>query len=111
MTNYIAATLNAGMGKYVGQTTTATLFQRIRSTLMSFAANLLQQNMLGSTDGTLPYSVICDASNNPQSRTGLGYVQADAQIRYLAINEKFIVNLEGGQTVQVLRQSTQPAAA
>ena len=35
------------------------------------------------------------------SRTSLGYVQSDAQVQYQAINEKFIVNMEGGQTVQV----------
>jgi uncharacterized protein len=49
--------------------------------------------------------VICDTSNNPNSRTNLGYVQSDAQVRYQAINEKFIVNMEGGQTVQVSRQT------
>jgi uncharacterized protein len=53
----------------------------------------------------LPFSVICDTSNNPNSRTNLGYVQSDAQVRYQAINEKFIVNMEGGQTVQVSRQT------
>jgi hypothetical protein len=34
----------------------------------------------------------------------LGYVQADVQIQYQSINEKFIVNLEGGQSVQVNKQ-------
>ena len=70
------------------------------------------QGLLGSTDGNLPFSVICDTSNNPASRTNLGYVQSDAQVQYQAINEKFIVNMEGGQTVQVSRQtlpSGQPA--
>ena len=38
-------------------------------------------------------------------RTGLGYVQSDAQVQYQAINEKFIINMEGGQTVQVSRQT------
>jgi hypothetical protein len=61
--------------------------------------------LLGSTDGSLPFNVICDATNNPLSRTGLGYVQSDAQIQYQAINERFIVNVEGGQTVQVSRQT------
>ena len=60
---------------------------------------------MGSTDGAQPFSVICDISNNPASRTSLGYVQSDAQIQYQAINERFIVNLEGGQTVQVTRQT------
>ena len=105
LTNFIAATLAGGMGQYVGQVINAGLFRRIRSTQLSFLQGLLGQGMLGSTSGALPFSVVCDASNNPLSRTGLGYVQSDAQIQYQAINERFIVNLEGGQTVQVTRQT------
>ena len=105
LTNYIAATLAAGMGQYVGQVITAGLFQRIRSTQLSFLQALLGQGILGSANGSLPFSVICDLTNNPASRTGLGYVQSDSQIQYQAINERFIVNLEGGQTVQVTRQT------
>jgi len=105
LTNYIAATLASGMGQYVGQVVNATLFQRIRATQLSFLQNMLGQGLLGSLDGSLPFSVICDISNNPLSRTGLGYVQSDAQVQYQAINEKFIVNIEGGQTVQVQSQT------
>ncbi len=105
LTNYVASTLAAGMGQYVGQVINANLFRRIRATQLSFLQNLLSQGILGSTDGALPFSVICDTSNNPNSRTSLGYVQSDAQIQYQAINEKFIVNMEGGQTVQVSRQT------
>ncbi len=105
LTNYIAATLASGMGQYVGQVINQALFRRIRSTQLSFLQAMLGQGLLGSTDGSLPFSVICDSSNNPASRTGLGYVQSDAQVRYQAINEKFIVNIEGGQTVQVQRQT------
>ena len=105
LTNYIAATLASGMGQYVGQIINADLFRRIRATQLSFLQNMLSQGLLGSTDGTLPFGVVCDNSNNPMSRTSLGYVQSDAQVRYQAINEKFIVNMEGGQTVQVSRQT------
>jgi phage tail sheath protein FI len=106
MTNYIAATLAAGMGKFVGLPITATLFQQVRATQLSFLQNLLGQGLLGSLDGSLPFGVVCDTSNNPFSRTSLGYVQSDAQVQYMAINEKFLVNLEGGQTVTVTRQTT-----
>lgn len=112
LTNYIAATLSAGMGLYVGQVINATLLRQIRATLLSFLQNMLNQGMLGSVTGALPFSVICDASNNPASRTGLGYVQADIQVQYQAINEIFLINLEGGQTVSVSTQtlpSGQPA--
>ena len=105
LTNYIAETLASGMGQYVGQVINSNLFNRIRSTQLSFLNNMLGQGLLGSTDGSLPFSVICDTSNNPPSRTGLGYVQSDAQVQYQAINERFIVNVEGGQTVQVSRQT------
>jgi uncharacterized protein len=93
LTNYIASTLAAGMGQYVGQLINSSLFQNIRSTQLSFLQNLLGQGILGSTDGSTPFSVICDTSNNPNSRTSLGYVQSDAQIQYQAINEKFIANM------------------
>ncbi len=105
LTNYIAATLSAGMGTYVGQVINLDLFRRIRSTLLSFLQNMMNQRLLGSADGNLPFSVVCDTSNNPLSRTSLGYVQADVQVQYQGINEKFIVNLEGGQTVQVSQQT------
>ncbi len=105
LTNYIAATLAAGMGQFVGMVINASLFQQIRSTQLSFLQNMLSQGLLGSTDGSQPFSVICDTSNNPSSRTSLGYVQSDAQVQYQSINEKFIVNIEGGQTVQVSVQT------
>ena len=105
LTNYIARTLSAGMGAYVGHLVNATLFQNIRSTLLAFLNALLSQGLLGSNDGSLPFAVVCDGTNNPSERTGLGYVQADCQVRYQAINEKFIVNVQGGQTVQVSRLS------
>jgi len=105
LTNYVAATLASGMGLYVGQVINADLFRNIRATQLAFLQGMLGQGLLGSYDGSVPFTVICDRSNNPASRTGLGYVQSDVQIQYQAINEKFIVNVEGGQTVQVSRQT------
>ena len=104
LTNYIASTLAAGMGQFVGQVINGGLFQQIRATQLSFLQNLFAQGVLGSLDGSTPYSVICDTSNNPQSMTELGFVQSNAQVQYQSINEKFIVNVEGGQTVVVQRQ-------
>ncbi len=105
LTNFLAATLNAGMGGYVGQVVNANLFQNIRATVLSFLQNLVGQQILGSVGSGSPFSVVCDLSNNPTSRTSLGYVQCDVQVQYQAINEKFIVNLEGGQTVSIQRQT------
>lgn len=105
LTNYIAATLAASMGQFVGQVINSGLFANIRSAQLSFLQNMFAQGLLGSMDGSLPFNVVCDTSNNPPSRTGLGYVQSDAQVQYQSINEKFIVNIEGGQTVQVSVQT------
>jgi hypothetical protein len=96
------------MGLFVGQVINASLFQRIRSTQLSYLQGLLSQGVLGSVDGSPPFSVICDLSNNPLSRTSLGYVQSDAQVQFQGINEKFIVNVEGGQTVIVQSQVLPP---
>ena len=108
LTNFIALTLSAGMGKYVGATTNPKLFMKIAGTLNSFLSNLVDEEILaqiqaGSSSSTLsnPYTVVCDESNNPFNQTKLGYVQADVAVQYQAINEKFIVNLEGGQTVKI----------
>jgi uncharacterized protein len=105
MTNYLAATLAAGMGVYVGQLINSTIFQNVTATLNNFLANLLQQGLLGTLDGSLPYSVTCNLSNNPFSMTSLGYLQALVQVQYQAINRYFIVNLEGGQTVTIAQQN------
>lgn len=112
LTNFIATSLNVGMGYYVGKPINLALTQGIYSTLNNFLLTLVGQGILGIDvdDGGLPYSVICGlgkGTNNPPERTKLGYLQADISVQYMAINEKFIVNLQGGQTVTVTRQTTQ----
>ena len=105
LTNYIAATLNAGMGTYVGSVINAALLRNIKGTLLAFLSILLGQGILGSTNGAQPFAVLCDAVNNPPVRTALGYVQADVQVQYQGINEKFLVNLDAGTTVLVTTAS------
>jgi hypothetical protein len=108
MTNYIAATLNRGMGIYVGKLQTPTVRKNAKATLDAFFSGLYQQNMIGTASGTsLPWQTILDDSNNPPTRVALGYMQADVQVIYLSVIEKFIINVEGGQSVQISRVSTQ----
>ncbi len=109
MTNYIAYTLNGGMGLFVGQLQSATVRRSAGATISAFLEALNGQNMIGSADGTQPYSVQIDNNNNPQNRVALGYMQADVKVRYLSVIEKFIINVEGGQSVTINRQSTQLA--
>lgn len=110
ITNFIATSLNAGMGRYLGRPINGDLVRGVLSTLNSFLMGMAGQKMLGRSvdDGGLPFGVICalgPGTNNPPERVKLGYLEADVSVQYLAINEKFIINLEGGQTVTVTRQT------
>jgi phage tail sheath protein FI len=110
MTNFIATSLNAGMGLYLGRPINRELTRQVKATLNSFFMGMLGQGLLGQDydDGGNPWSVICDlgpGTNNPPERVKLSFLQTDIQCQYMAINEKFIINLEGGQTVTVTRQT------
>lgn len=106
MTNYLAATFAAGMGQFVGQlqsTQPSDPWRRgVKATLSNYAQSLVEQNQIDS------FSIVCDLTNNPPARIALGYGQADVNVRYLSVVEKFIVNMQGGQNVQVATV-TQPA--
>ena len=109
MTNYIASTLESGMGIFIGQLQTPTVRRSAKSTLESFMSAMEGQGMIGSADGSVPFQVLLDDSNNPQSRVALGYMQADVKVRYLSVVEKLIVNVEGGQSVEIQRVETAAA--
>lgn len=109
MTNYIAATLNAGMGLFVGLLQSVTERLNAKNTLQTFLSNLEQQGMIGDVNGGPGYSVILDASNNPSSRVALGYQQADVKVVYLSVIDYFLINVEGGQSVTITRTATVPA--
>ena len=103
MTNYLATTVNAWGGKFVGELITPTEEQTAESALGHWLDTLASQEppMIGNSAGTTPYSVEIDGANNPVSQTALGVQVATVMVTYLAINEKFLVNLIGGTTVQV----------
>ncbi|MDW3683107.1 phage tail protein [Cupriavidus sp. CV2] len=102
MTNYLAATTAAGMGIYDGrlQSTQPTdpLRRNVKATLDNFYLNLQQQSQIDD------FTVQCDLNNNPPTRIGQGYLQADVRVRYLAVAEKILINQEGGQSVTITRQ-------
>lgn len=99
LTNYVASTLDAGMGLYVGRTITPDLLDSIRSTLSSFLGNM---KLAGQIQG---FTCKCDRFNNPSSQTELDIVQADVVVRYNGINRVFLVNLLAGQTVSITVQN------
>jgi hypothetical protein len=104
MTNYIAATIGAGMGKFVGrlQSTAANdpLRLEVKATLDSFFQAMQDQIQIDS------FTNQCDLKNNTPARIAAGYLQDDTAVKYLSVAEKFIVNVQGGQTV-VTKQTLQ----
>lgn len=104
LTNYIAATLDRGMGIYIGKLNSDDVRRQCKVTLDSFLGALLGQGMIEAFNSKV------DESNNPPNRRALGYLQADVQVRYLGVIETLVVSLEGGATVQIARTGQQAAA-
>ena len=104
LTSYIASTLNAGMGKYIGQLQGPDANDPVRrnaaGTLNGFLQSLQDARMIAA------FKVVLDTTNNPPNRVALGYMQAEVQVRYLSIIRYFIVNLNAGQTVTITQSAT-----
>jgi hypothetical protein len=105
MTNFIAFTIAGAIGLYVGNLQTADERRRAKVTLDSFFSNLQQQGLIGNASGTDAWETKLDDTNNPFSRVSLGYMQADVRVTYLSVIEFFLVNIEGGQTVYISRNT------
>ena len=101
MTNYIAYSLNAVMGSYVGQLQSRTTQLNAQTTLSAFLANLQAQNMIGNIAGGPAFQVVIDSSNNPPSQVALGYMVASVKVVYLSVIAYFVINLQGGQSVTI----------
>jgi hypothetical protein len=103
MTNYIAYTLNSGMGLYVGKLQSPKTRNDAFGTVNAFMSNLWQQGMIGDVNDPQkqPFSIQLDKNNNPSSRVALGYMQIDCRVTYLSVITKLIINVEGGQSVKV----------
>ena len=106
LTNFIASTVNAGMGFYVGKVITKSLMAQAKATLDAYFADLARQGIISNPAGTDPWLVLLDLTNNPQTRTALGYMQSDMKVQYGPITEFLLMNLEGGQSVQITRRNT-----
>lgn len=108
MTNFLAYTLNAALGLFVGrlqsQQPNDPYRRELKSTVDNFLNTLVQQKMIDA------FQTQCDLSNNPPTRIAAGYSQIDIKTRYLSVVEYLIGNLEGGQTVVINRVNTAPAA-
>ena len=101
MTNFVAKSLEAICGKYVGKTISSKVVRQANAETNAFFALLSANDQIGSLDGSQPWRVVCDATNNPTASTGIGFLRMSTQCRYLGIIEKFLVDLEGGASVTI----------
>ena len=110
MTNFIASTLNAAMGKFIGQAQAAnaigfagTPSANANATLGFFLDNVQAQGLIGAVGGPPAYSVQIDTNNNTPQQVALGFLIATVLVQYQAIIEKFLINVQGGTSVTIQR--------
>jgi phage tail sheath protein FI len=96
LTPYIAYSLNAVGGAFVGELQTPDTRKKARDTIVTFLTNLARQGMIGDVNGGKPFSVVLDASNNPDSQGALGIMQADVRIVTYKVIYVFLINLQNG---------------
>lgn len=111
LTNYIAYTLNAGMGKHVGRLQTPDQRLEAAGTINAFLSAMWQAKMIGDVNNPTkqPFSVRLDASNNPASQVALGYERIDVRVTYFSVITALVISVEGGQTVSITVASTTAA--
>jgi hypothetical protein len=97
------------MGQVVGLLQTPTTRRQAFTMLDQFFFNLWQQGIIGNADGTQPYSIVLNDTNNSPSQVALGYMQANVQVQYQSVIEYMLAEIEGGQSVQITRQAVAPA--
>lgn len=100
MTNFLAYSLDAVLGKFVCEPHTLELRRQVVSAISAFLSNLQRLGMIGDPNGGLAFTVKCDATNNPDDQVAQGYLFVEVKVRYLSTVRFFVVGLEGGQTVR-----------
>lgn len=102
LTYFLAYTVAKGMGSYVGQLQNVDERRRAKTSLQTLLWNAQALGLFGTANGQGDaFRVVLDDSNNPQSLVALGYQFAYVQVTYFSVIRYFVINLEGGQTVQI----------
>jgi hypothetical protein len=108
VTNFIALTLNTGMGIFAGQLDDPTVQTDALATIDEFLDTLATNGIIGNAAGTTPYSVSIGAPVNPGA--ALATLSINVQVDYLGVIAFLVINLQGGvaQPVQVTNVIAQP---
>lgn len=105
LTPYFAYSFNTLGGRFVGRLQTSDERRECRDTLNGFLQGEAAAGRISNPQGTQPFKVVLDDSNNPASRVALGFQVADIKVQYGPVITQFIINLEAGQTVQITQQA------
>ena len=109
MTDYIAATMNAGLGKYIGELQSRRANDNTRRKAKATIDAFLQTMADTQPDPMIDsFLTVLDLSNNSITTIGGGYMFAYVKVVYMSIVRYFVINLEGGQTVTITAQATNP---
>jgi hypothetical protein len=110
MTNFLAKSVAAWAGKEIGKLQTPDQRRGAKASIDAFLLGLWRAGQIGNAQGTQPWKVVIDDSNNPPQQVALGFEVATVQVQYLSVIRWFIVNLEGGQTVTITTAAAQPTS-
>ncbi len=111
LTSYIARTLEAGMGPNVGKLQTPTQRLNAKAQCDAFFQRMWDAGMIGNAEGTIPFRTTLNKSNNPIESVSLGIETADLKVEYLSVIRNMVLNLQGGQSVQIVGAAAEQSAA
>jgi len=94
--DYFALSIEDGLKPFVSRPITPELFAQISSSLSAFLELEARARKIGRSDGSKPYSVLCNSSNNTQSTIQRNRVIVDVEISLLGLADKIFVYLDSG---------------
>jgi hypothetical protein len=109
LTDYIAQSLGAASGKFVGQLQTQQQQLNVKAAIGAFFQSMQDAGQIGTSTGTTAYKVNLPGAQSSPARIALGYEDCDVFVTYLSVVEKFLVNFQGGQSVVLPASANQNA--
>ena len=104
MTNFLDRSFGENMGQYVGQLQSTDpadpLRAAVRNSLNNFLANLLSLGKINA------FAVVCDLTNNTPQTIAQHFLYAFVKVQYLSAVRFFVIQLQGGTTVNVSNSSS-----
>jgi hypothetical protein len=114
LTNFIAKSVARWAGSNIGLLQTPDQRRSAKAVIDDFFNAMWQLGMIGNASsafgqGLPPWSTAIDDITTPPTLAAQGYEIAAVRVQYLAVIRWFILNLMGGQTVQVRVSQTSPS--